>query len=131
MRVLVAFLVVPLLYPLAMLLGGGPRALSGALWVGSITVPAALLGVPFFFLFRRRNWFHWWQFVVGGFALGFVFSLFGLLRGWEVTAFFAPFFAILGSIHAGVFWLIAVWRNTGLTSRSTGPASGGPVSSVR
>ena len=119
-RVIVAFLLVPLVYPISVLVKGGDEALAGALWVGSITVPAtALLGVPFFLLFRRRNWLRFWQFVVGGFVLGLAFSSLALLRGWEVVAFFAPFFSVLGSIHAGAFWLLAVWRNTDLTARST------------
>jgi hypothetical protein len=103
-RVIAALVLVPLLYPLSILVAGGREGIAGALFVGSITVPGSLLlGVPFFVLARRRNWLHWWQFCLGGFVLGLLFASLALFLGWEVALFFAPYFSFFGATHALVF----------------------------
>jgi hypothetical protein len=125
-RVIVAFIVVALAYPLSVLVIGGEGGLSGALLVASFTVPATLvIGVPLFLLFRHRAWFKWWHFLAGGFVVGLACSLPFLVQGWEATALFAPYFIVFGLLHGVAFWLLAVWRNIGLTSRSTGRPVGG------
>ena len=74
-------------------------------------------------LFRYRAWFKWWHFLAGGFVAGLACVVPFLVHGWEVAALFAPYFIVFGLLHSVAFWLLAVWRNIGLTSRSTGPLS--------
>lgn len=124
LRIIAAFVLVPLLYPISLLVGYGRDGLAAAQFVGSVTVPGMLLlGVPFFLVARRANWLQWWQFCLGGCVLGLILAALALIRGWEVALFFAPFFSVAGTVHAGAVWVFGVWRNTGLTRRSSGPPS--------
>jgi hypothetical protein len=125
-RVILAFVVIPLLYPLSGLVSGDQQGIAGAIWIASFTIPATVvIGIPLFVLFRRRAWFQWWHFLVGGLVIGLACALPFLFRGWEIAALFAPYFAVFGLLHGAAFWLLAIWRNTGLTSRSTGRPDGG------
>lgn len=132
-RVVAAFVIVPLLYPLSILLVSGEEGWAGAIWAASFTIPiTVVIGIPLFFIFRKKAWWRWWQFALGGVLAGLVASLPPLLNSWEAAALFAFYFVPFGLAHSVVFWLIAVWRNIGLTQRSTGrAASGAPVSFVR
>ena len=137
-RVVLAFVVIPFIYPLhGFLFSGELSSDVGArlvLRVASITIPVTIvIGVPLFLLFRRRNWLQWWHFLVGGSVVGIACSLPILPRvgAWEFVAVFALSFAIIGLLHGIGFWLLAVWRNPGLTSRSktdAPPAGGAPLS---
>lgn len=115
-RVVAAFVIVPLLYPLSVLLVAGDRGMAGAAWVASFAIPITVVaGVPLFLLFRRKAWWRWWQFALGGMLVGAISSLLALLNSWEASAFFALYFIPFGLAHGVAFWLIAVWRNIGLT----------------
>jgi len=69
---------------------------------------------------------------LGGLLARSISSLPPLLNSWDAATLFDLYFVPFGLAHSVVFWLIPVWRNTGLTRRSTGrAASGAPVSLVR
>lgn len=88
---------------------------AGALTVGAAGVGALVaLGIPAFVAFRRRGWLAWWQFAVGGAALGLACVVPLAVAGAVFAAALAPAFAALGMLHAVAFWILAVWRNKAL-----------------
>ena len=94
--------------------------LAGALTVGATGVGALIvLGIPAFVAFRRRGWLSWWQFAVGGAALGLACVVPLALAGTAFAAALAPAFAALGMLHAVAFWGLAVWRNKALVPTRT------------
>ena len=109
-RVIVAFAVTALIYPLIALLGGGQHAVGGFIAVAGFTVPAVILiGLPAFLLFRRKLWFSWWQFTVSGAAIGLFFSV--LFLGIGLGLYTALPLSIIGAVHGLLFWFLAIWKN--------------------
>lgn len=122
-RVVAAFVLVPLVVPLLLLAAsdrdGVPAALAA--WSTVYTYGLTLgFGLPLLFVFRRNGWWRWWQFALGGIFAGVAWSLTALSNGWShwsTAAFFSMYCIPLGLVHGLLFWLVAVWRNTGLTRR--------------
>lgn len=122
-RALLALAFVSVLLPLAILVFGGDRAVAGAIAAGSFTIPATFLfGVPMFLECRRRGWLKWKHAVAGGIVTGAACSLPFWFGGWFSGAVFMLTFAAYGVILATIFWGLAIWRNTSLTSASSRPA---------
>lgn len=130
-RVVAGFVLVAMAYPLVAFFNGGDFALGGLFAVATVTVPAVLLaGIPLFQLFRSHGWLTWWGCGVGGALAGLFCAVpYALFSVPLFARAMLPIFVGLGLLHGLAFWVIAIWRNTGLTERSTGrPASGSPVS---
>jgi hypothetical protein len=119
-RTIAGFLVVALAYPAYAWINGD---LVSAFWVLWVTIPATLIGIALFALFRARRWFAWWQFALGGALLGVLGAIPFLPRG---AVFLLPAFAAIGAAHGLLFWLVAIAGNSGLTSRSTRTPTRGP-----
>jgi hypothetical protein len=85
---------------------------------------AALLGIPAFLLFRRRNWLRFWQVCLAGVIIGSLVPLglvvlvaiymsgkVGLIGAMSVSlgemGVLVPFGSAVGVLCAGVFWLLA------------------------
>jgi hypothetical protein len=119
-RVVATFAFFTLAYPLAALVAGDTLGVGGALAVAGITMLAMLVcGVPAFFLFLRRGWLGWWQFAFGGALIGLLCTLPFAVGGAALVGALAPAFFALGVLHGLLFWVLAIWRNTGLPRRST------------
>jgi hypothetical protein len=82
--------------------------------------------VPAFILFHRRGWLRWWQFAVGGGAIGLVCTLPFAVGGATIVGALAPAFLALGTLHGLVFWALAIWRNTDLIRSPGAGAAGAP-----
>lgn len=120
-RVAAALTIIALLYPLAAFFGGGEYAIGSFITVASITVSATFfIGLPAFLFFRRRAWFSWWQFMLGGAAIGFCCAIPFLAGSLGMFLYIVPFFSFVGAVHGLLFWLLAIWRNIGLTQHSSG-----------
>lgn len=81
----------------------------------AITFPAtALVAVPLFILFCKRNWLEWWQIALGGAIVGLVSPV--ILQvvddgsNW-VWYRFALISVPLGILSSLVFWYIAARNN--------------------
>lgn len=124
-RILLAFILAPAVYPLGAYLYSlvqSPVESSVASFAAfvvpaSFTYPTAcLLGLPVFLLFRRLRWRRWWQYALGGAAVGAIFAFavagssfpFGNDRSLLLMVF--PF-AGIGFASALVFWLILNLRS--------------------
>ena len=118
-RIIAGFLVVALAYPGYAWIRGD---LVSAFWVVWVTIPATLIGIALFALFRTRHWFEWWHFALGGALLGGLAAMPFFLGG---AVFLLPAFAAIGAAHGLLFWLVAIVGNTGLTTRSSGRLAGG------
>src|SRR5262245_3793769 len=117
-RMVMAFVLAPAVFPLAAWIfsmvhySDSPAAAFPAFLVGAgFTYPTSLaLGLPLFLLFRRRHWHRWWQYSLGGAALG---ALLGLAVAWSIWPFGDPVelflvalrFAAIGILSAFIFWL--------------------------
>ena len=124
-RVVATFAFFTLVYPLAALVAGDKLGFGGALTVAGITTLAMLVcGVPAFFLFLRRGWLAWWQFAIGGALIGLVCTVPFAVGGAALVGALAPAFFALGFLHGLLFWVLAIWHNTGLTRRPTPTRSG-------
>ena len=79
-------------------------------------VGALILGPPAFRFFISRQWLSIWHFLAGGLVLGVactaVFLPEGLFQALKWSLLFGP----AGAICAGLFWLVAVWRNKELVA---------------
>lgn len=116
-RVLLAFLLAVSVFPGIILFSGAHDAWQGALRVGSVTAISVLgPGVPGFIYFRCRGWWRPWQFVVGGVLGGLLGGVVFLQTDAANFGFLLAMFAAAGAGHALLFWLVAVWRNPGLTT---------------
>ena len=112
--VFAGFVLAHVVFAFAMRDAFGP---AGALTVGATGVGAlVVLGIPAFVAFRRRGWLAWWQFAIGGAALGLACAVPLALTGTAFAAALAPAFAALGMLHALAFWVLAVWRNKALVT---------------
>lgn len=115
-RIALAFGVATFAFPMFILLSGTPDAWGGALRVGGITAIGVLgLGLPAFYLFRCKGWWHPWRFVLGGTLGGLLCALFMLDAQASNFWFFAVVFGLGGAAHAILFWFVAAWRNPELT----------------
>jgi hypothetical protein len=119
-RVVATFAFFTLVYPLAAFVAGNALGFGGALAVAGITTLGMLgCGVPAFLLVRRRGWLEWWQLAFGGALIGLVCTLPFAVGGAALVGALAPAFFALGVLHGLLFWVLAIWRNTGLPRRST------------
>jgi hypothetical protein len=112
---------------------GGKFALGGFFAVATATVPAVVLaGIPLFQLYRRRGWLTWWGCGLGGgLAGGLCATPYALVSLSLFARAVLPLFLCLGFVHGLAFWVLAIWRNTGLTARSTRTHAGGPSAPPR
>jgi len=124
-RVVAAFVFLALVYPAVAFVLQGIVGPGGAIAVGGITAAAIVfLGVPAFALLLRMGWLRWWQFALGGGALGLLCAVPFAVGGGTLVAALAPAFLALGMLNGALFWMLALWRNTDL-SRRAGPMAGG------
>lgn len=115
-RVFLAFVMAVSAFPAFILMSGTPDAWGGALRVAGVTASGVLvLGLPAFWLFRCKNWWQPWRFVLGGFLGGLLSTFFWTDPGAPNFLFFAVVFGLGGLAHAALFWVVAVWRNDALT----------------
>ena len=120
-RVTATFVAISLLYPLFAFFSGGEFAVGGFLAVASFTIPAALiLGFPAFLFFRKHGWLSWRHLTVGGATIGLVCALPFVVGGASMFAQVCLSFTAIGVAHGLLFWLLGIWRNQCLTSRSRG-----------
>jgi len=111
-RVWFAFLVCALAYPLIVLSEGKVGAIAGSIIIGAFTVIACLIGIPMLSWYRRRDWFNWWHFALGGCLIGLILSLLFLGSGsFTYYLSIAPIFGALGAGHAFIFWALAIFKN--------------------
>jgi hypothetical protein len=83
---------------------------------------ALVLGVPMFFIFRKRGWLSWWQLAVAGLVAGGLapviqlsgFIMFAIIGGASLLSFattellaFVGFCAVIGGTVGLAFWAIA------------------------
>ena len=119
-RVVATFAFFTLVYPLAALVAGDTLGFGGVLAVAGITTLAILVcGVPAFLLLLRRGWLAWWQFAFGGALIGLLCTLPFAVGGATLVGALAPAFFTLGVLHGLLFWVLAIWHNSGLPRRST------------
>lgn len=118
-RVWFAFLFCALAYPLIVLSAGKVGATAGSVIVGAFTAIACLIGIPMLSWYRRRGWFSWWHFALGGFLIGLIVSL-PFLGSGSFTYYLsiAPIFGALGAGHAFLFWGLAIFKNDKFRSPS-------------
>ena len=129
-RVTVVFLLLAVGYPLFAWVMSAEFGAGGALALAGVATAATLLlGVPAFILFHRRGWLRWWQFAVGGGAIGLACTLPFAVGGATIVGALAPAFLALGAVHGLVFWALAIWRNRALL-RPPGAAAAGPPTIV-
>lgn len=125
-RVVAAFALFGLGYPLAAFVLRGAFGPAGAITLAGVTITASLLlGVPAFVLMCRRGWMRAWQFAVGGACLGGLCVLPFAIGGTALVGALAPLFVVLGMLHGALFWALAVWRNTTLAARCAGAGTRG------
>ena len=111
---------IALLYPVAALIGGGKLAIGGFIAVASITLPVTfIIGMPVYLFLKRRNWLSWKILAMGGGLIG-IFSSLPLLvfAGPDYIQIIIICYCI-GAGHGLIFWLLAIWRNKGITNTST------------
>jgi hypothetical protein len=128
-RLILAFLVSPLMTPLTFLVTVAYRGDVSAhpqaiLVIFTIHTPiaylvAAVLGIPAFLLFRRWGWNHALFYVLGGAIIGLITALviFGLLTGWSVLPGDYGWCSVAGGLSALVFWTILFGIKAGETAR--------------
>lgn len=122
-RAIAAFISAPLVGLLA--IGAVTRTLDIGLLAAIVAYPIAfIVGVPMFFLFRRRGWFHWWQVTVGGALCAVPFIAFYLLASEPLHIANAGLMNSLYLLGCGAtigiaFWALGVWGNAALTAQPT------------
>lgn len=120
-RVVLAFVIVALIYPLIAMVTGGAVGGWRALDIGTVTLPATfVLGLIGFALFSRRGWLDWWEVALGGAVIGLFCATLLALGDARLFPVFAPTFLGLGAAHGLLFWFLAIWRNAALTRRLPG-----------
>jgi hypothetical protein len=116
-RVILGFLVAPALVPagvIALMAAQGTRLDGDALMVPAIYAAftygaAAILGAPLFALFSRLRWSRWWQYLLGGAAIGLAIVLpFAVMTPEDVTIAPVGLVTALGAASALAFWLLAI-----------------------
>jgi len=113
-RVLAGFVAVIGIAPACLLAYGDGHAAEVAATTATITATAALLfGVPLFIVFRRYGWWQFWQYLIGGAVAGALYA--PMTASTLPLGFVAGFLAIGGSVHAALFWAVAIWGNDKLT----------------
>jgi hypothetical protein len=117
-RIILAFLVSPLIAPLTFLFAfifrsSPPPSASGlpvifALYAPFAYAATAVLGIPMFFVFRALRWTNVLAYILGGALMGLVTSsvVFGLLINWTVGVGVFVWCAVAGAWSASVFWLV-------------------------
>jgi len=118
LRLTAAFTLTVLLLPALGLLSGT----DFATYLIATTGPATFLfGVPIYFTFRSKGWFSWRHYFVAGLVGGLLCALTWVVLIGEPSGLIgaAPLMASLGGMHGIIFWAIAIYRNEGLTPRST------------
>jgi hypothetical protein len=118
-RVDFGFLLCALALPLFLLVAGDfdPGAVVLAAMATGFTVTGtALVGLPLYIWCREHRCLTLWPFLAGGVVGGAALALpFGpMLGGWEGIKFLSTYFALIGAIHATLFWLVAIFRNAAL-----------------
>jgi hypothetical protein len=125
-RVVAVFVFLGLAYPAVAFVLQGIVGPGGAIAVGGITAATIVfLGVPAFALFLRMNWLRWWQFALGGGALGLCCAVPFAVGGGTLVAALAPAFLALGMLNGALFWVLALWRNADLSGRAAAMADSG------
>jgi len=115
-RVLAAFVFIISLFAALLWLLGFDRSNNGMQGIVQATAIACGCGLPALVWFCKCQWWQLWRFLAGG-MLGGALCVLPFLAGeptpkiWTLLAIFIT----LGLIHAGLFWLLAVWRNHDLT----------------
>lgn len=89
---------------------GQPGGLT-ALWTFA---GVAGIGFPMLFLCCKRRWWEVWQTALLG-TLGGVLVALPFADGPFRASFLIGLMAVAGALLGLVFWLIAIWRNIGLT----------------
>jgi hypothetical protein len=123
-RVILGFALAPAVLPLGAIL----LSPSGDTALPLVLIPSyvcsLLFGIPAYLFFRRLEWLAWWQVLLGGLACLVPVALlyvafaggFGTPHiqryGLHNILVLAPF--TTGT--AGIFWVIAIWRNEGAAS---------------
>jgi hypothetical protein len=85
--------------------------------------------LPLFLIAIWRNWLQLWHFILGGATAGIVLasaSTWGVLFDTKLHLHYRleqlastyPF-AVVGSVAAAVFWLLAIWRNARVLQGAT------------
>lgn len=110
---MIAFFVTAGIYPFITFVTGGYNRAGTTLIAASITFSiTVLMGVPLFIYFRYKGWLGWWRMALGGFGIGIFCSLIALPAGFDVFLFTCGVFGFVGILHALMFWVIGVWRNS-------------------
>ena len=111
-RPIAAFFLAPLLP--ALIFGVLSGNVAMVLYATAFSYPATMIfGLPAYFLFRRLNWFRFWQVVLGGACLGLLASLLfsfllepGRIPPLSGILFISGFFVVGAVVAATTFWLI-------------------------
>lgn len=89
---------------------------NGSGWVAAFGVFAGLvvLGYPVLYLCCKRRWWAFWQTTLMGVVAG-VFCTLPFIGGKFSFGFLMLIFVLAGAGFGMLFWLMAIWRNDGLT----------------
>ena len=117
-RLILGFAAAALWLPVLMYVIAGGHGEFWFVMIASFTVPLTLfVAAPLYYFSRRRVTF--WACVMVGLAIGAVGSLTFLLAINPYTArTWAPSLLLAGIISSVIFWIVAIWKNRNLTSRS-------------
>lgn len=107
-RLLISYLVVPLVPPLVMIAWGGGWRMPFGDWFGIVllyevigVLAMTVLATPLYFIYRRFGWTGWVAFMLGGGICAFLTS--GILLITTRNLSQVPFFAALGMLAGLLF----------------------------
>ena len=125
-RVILAYLVVPLVPPVLMLVWSGAWRMRFGDWLGILLLYEVIgllamivLGVPLLLLYKWRGWTGWGAFMLAGGACAALTSAMFLFTSRNLAQ--VPFFTTLGIVAGVVFRLV-------LYGASSSPRSANPRS---
>lgn len=116
LRIAAAFLVAPGAYPVAATLHAlathSDYYLVAGPTIAMFTYSTALvLGLPVYILYRAWGLCRWWQYVLGGGAIGAVVAVSFMLLGNSNWRDFLLVASLAGALSGLVFWFIGVWKS--------------------